>query len=444
MTNEEAKQAYTQAVHLFEAKQYREALALLDAIDAERPNSRHIIFHRALCLVHLGRISEGELCCRKLEGRMAPQKLKPLVEAIDAANAGAKERETEKALRNKSLPSQSENIFTVQAVYPVSTEECSVTGAVKKGVFHVDEIANVIGPSGELFPAPIMRIGPADTPLLLIREGQQAILLLRIEPDKVNVGSAIICETNTAADTATMLIKSESSGQLTLLERPAELGPIERMMKQGAYQDAERLLNAYTAKNPTNMFAKRMLAQVYLDNKSPLRAPSKALYLIQMVYQAGGAEDPMVNNILAYAQAESGSPEIGLNFLERLYTTLEDAELKHALAHRIHDFRNTYNLGEEWEFANSFGEVIFKSNNPQEAVRAVVKGMVPLDSNCRRNAIGEFTPIEASFAPSYPEVAALFNPQKQQWSPGFLTLLAFLILGIVVAWFLPYILQASQ
>ena len=152
----------------------------------------------------------------------------------------------------------------------------------------------------------------------------------------------------------------------------------------------------------------------------------------------------MVNNILAYAQAESGAPDVGLNFLERLYTTLEDAELKRALAHRIHDFRNTYNLGEEWEFVDSFGEVIFKSNNPQEAVLAVVKGIVPLDSTCRRNAIGEYTPLETTFAPIFPEVAALFNPPKQRWTPGFLTLLAFLLLGIIIAWFLPYILQALR
>ena len=145
MTNEEAKQAYTQAIQLFDEKKYEEALALLDAIDAERPNSRHIIYHRALCLMHLGHVNEAELCYRKLEGRMEPQKLKPLADAIAAAKDNTKAQITKEAPKNTGLDSQSENIFTVQAVYPVSTEECSVTGTVKKGVFHVDEIANVIG-----------------------------------------------------------------------------------------------------------------------------------------------------------------------------------------------------------------------------------------------------------------------------------------------------------
>ena len=436
MNNEESRSLFSEAVELFECRKYSEALALLDTVDKQHPNSRHINFHRALCLVELGRLDEAILCQRRIEGRIKPQDQEKLANAIDSAKLLIRHG-SEKKEEEVKPDVDSENIFIVQSVYPVSTEECSVVGSVKKGVFHVDDIANVVGASGALLPAPIMRIGPADTPLLLAREGQHIMFLLHIAPEQVNPGTSIICETHLDAHAATIMVRPSASIQTDILERPAALAPVERMIKQGVYDKAERLLNAYADQHPTNMATKRMLAQVYLAEDSPVRDPAKALYLIQMVYQAGGAEDPAVNTLLAHAQAENGDTKMGLRFMERLYALTTDDRAKQALIQRIHDFRSKYNLGDLWEFADSYGEVVFKSSDPAEVVRAVVNGAVPLEATCRRNSVGEFTPLETTLAPIFPEVAALFKPKKQQWSPGFLILVFLLLLSILMALFLP-------
>lgn len=436
MTNEEARRIYGEAVQLFEEKDFFKALELLDAIDAERPNSRHTTFQRALCLVELGRLDEAVLCQKKIEGRISPESAQQLADCI-----GKAKQASANASENEVLPdSDSENVFIVQAVYPVSTEECSVVGTIKKGVFHVDDIANVVGPSGVLLPAPILRIGPADTPLLLAREGQHIMFLLHIGPEQVNPSTSIICETHLDAHAATIMVRPSASNPDNILERPAALAPVARMIKQKDYGKAERLLNAYAEQHPTNMATKQMLAQVYLAEDSPVRDPSKALYLIQIVYQAGGAEDPVVNTLLAHAQAENGDTQTGLRFMERLYASVEDDRAKQALAQRIHDFRSKYNLGDLWEFADSYDEVIFKANNPAEVVRAIANGSVPLEATCRHNSIGDFTPIETTLSPLFPEVAALFKPAKRQWDPVFLVLLFLLLLGLLLAIVLPQFL----
>ncbi|MBL7650482.1 MAG: hypothetical protein JNK74_30410, partial [Candidatus Hydrogenedentes bacterium] len=59
MTNEEAKALYIDAVKYFEAKDYGNALSKFDTLDAERPNSRHVTYHRCVCLAHLDRKDEA-------------------------------------------------------------------------------------------------------------------------------------------------------------------------------------------------------------------------------------------------------------------------------------------------------------------------------------------------------------------------------------------------
>lgn len=440
MTKDESRRMFSEATQLFDDKQYAGALALLDTVDEAHPDSRHVNYHRALCLVELGRVDEARRCLKRLTGRIKPKHFQKLTQAIEKAE-GTRNEANPSPHEDLSAAPEGESVFTVQKVYPVNTHESSVTGIVKKGVFHVNDVAKVISRSGVPVPAPIMRIGPADTPLLLAREGQQAMLLLRVASDKINNGAYIVCTTRSADNRATMVAKPDDTGQICSMECPDELAPIKKMIRRGAYYDAEKALKAYIEQHPATMFAKRMLAQVYLEDTSPLRDPAKALPLIQQVYEAGGASDLTVTNMLVKAQAKSGKPDIGLHFLERLYASQKEMEAKRGLAQRIHDFRMEYELGDLWEFADSYGDIIFKSTNPEEVVRAIAKGIVPLECTCRLNAIGEFAPIETTLAPLYPEVAALFTPKTQQWNSAFLALLILLILGIVLALLLPGILR---
>ncbi len=443
MTDEESRRMFAEAMQLFENKNYSGALAILDTVNQCHPNSRHVNFRRALCLVELGRVDEARNCQRRLEGRIKPKDFQRLSQAIEKAQPTRTKDSGTDRVEELNEP-ETESLFTVKKVYPVSGEECSVTGTVKKGVFHPNDTAYIISRSGARIPAPILRIGPADTPLLLIREGQEGMLLLQVDPKKINPGTSIACSTHSSTDTGKIVIKSDTSDRLIIMERPVELIPLEKMIRRGDYQEAERQLNAYTEQNPVNMFAKRMLAQVYLEKYSPLRNPDKAVYLLQTVYQAGGAADLTVTNMLAHAHAESGDPETGLQYLERMYDSLVDINEKRGLAQRIHDFRKEYNLGDLWEIADSYGDIIFRSTNTEDMVHAVVKGTVPRDSKCRNNGVGEFTPIETALAPLFPEIAALFKPKNQLLSPGFLLILGLMMLAIIAALFLPGILHPQQ
>ena len=436
MNKEESRRIFAEAMELSDKKQYSGALALLDTVEKEHPNSRHVNFHRAFCLLELGRVSEAKKCQDRLAGRIKPGDFQKLSQAIEKAQRSSGESDEE-----AFSDSESESVFTVQNVYPVSADECSVIGTVKSGVFHVNDTAYVVSRSGRQLPTPILRIGPADTPLLLARKGQQAMLLLKIGPNKISNGATIVCKTRPAVNKASTTDKSVASDPGIISKCPPELAPVEEMIKKGSYRDAEEILRIYVNRNPSSMVAKRMLAQVYMDDNSPVQNPSKALELIQVVYHAGGASDLTVVNMLAHAQAKAGNPEMGLNFLERLYETLGEMEAKRGLAQRISDFRFKYDLGDLWELADNYGGVIFKSTDPDEVVRALVKGVVPLDSTCRRNAVGEFTPIETTLAPLFPELTALFKRKSQRWSLGLLALAILLILGIIIALFLPGILR---
>jgi len=436
MNKEESRRIFAEAMELFDKKQYSGALALLDTVERDHPNSRHVNFHRALCLVELGRLSEAKLCQSRLEGRIKPNDFQTLSQTIEKA-----QRLSGKSGSEALSDIDSENIFTVKNVYPVSADECSVIGTVKSGVFHVNDTAYVVSRSGRQLPAPILRIGPADTPLLLARKGQQVLLSLKIGPNKINTGATIVCKLRSSANRATIADKPGVSDPGILLKCPPELAPVEEMIKKGSYRDAEEILRIYAKRNPSSMIAKRMLAQVYLDDNSPVQNPSKALDLIQEVYQAGGSADLKVANMLAHAQAKTGNPEMGLSSLERLYETLGEMEEKRGLAQRIHDFRFKYDLGDLWELADQYGGVIFKSTDPDEVARAIVKGVIPLESTCRRNAVGEFKPIETTLAPLFPEVTALFKRKSRRWSPGLLALIILLILGIIFALLLPGILR---
>jgi tetratricopeptide (TPR) repeat protein len=434
MAIDESRRIFAEAVELYDNGDYNGALALFDIVERDLPNSRHINFHRALCLVKVGRIEEAKRCQRKLEGRIKAQDFQHLSRAIE--NAGLSDHDAE--YEDDPI---SENLFTVKAVYPISGEECSVTGIVKKGVFRTGDTAYALNRASRRVPALIVRIGPADTPLLLARQGQQAMMLLRIKPDKISPGDTLVYEAQISASDATMTVKSNACGKTIIMECPEDLAPIEKMIKRGYYFDAEKSLSRYIVRNPENIFAKRMLAQVYLDDGSPLQDTIKALDLIRTVYQEGGSEDPTVINILAHAYAESGNPEEGLEALEHLYTLLHDVEAKRALLQRIDEFRMAYDLGELWEFADSYGEIIFKSYSGRESVRAIMKGVIPLDTTCRHNGLGDFSPLATSFAPLFPEVAALIKSKTQkQWTPGFIALLVILVLGILLTVLLPVIL----
>ena len=66
MESADPKQKYQQADRLYREKKYAEALAILDELDRTYPNTKNILYLRALCFAALGRVYEAGLLCNRL------------------------------------------------------------------------------------------------------------------------------------------------------------------------------------------------------------------------------------------------------------------------------------------------------------------------------------------------------------------------------------------
>ena len=433
MTNEEAKRIYAQAVGHVDAGAYNNALALLDELDSARPNSRYVTYQRARCLAALGRADEAEECCRKLGDRIDSAQVEQLRAQIAATRGGTNDaRPTTQPSKTATSTGDEDtaNIFVVETVYPVATDQTTVTGQVKSGVIHTGDTLTIVSPEGTPLLAPVERIGTAETPLNLVRAGQKAVLLLSVEPHHVAPGMSATCAAQEESYAETMVVSSNGHGVAASALTP-ELKEVERRLRQGHYAEAKAALDAALAEDPNNAAAHRLLARVQLESDGPERDPKRALESIRKAYELGGAQNPAVIDTLAQALAANGEAQQGLRFLERLYSADLPFEARVALGQRISEYRATYNLGHVWEFADAYGDVIFEATEPAEIVKALENKTVPRDAKCRKDHIGEWRNIEDALVPEYPEIAVLYA-RPQHKSHAALLAVVFVVAALAV------------
>jgi tetratricopeptide (TPR) repeat protein len=447
MTNEEAKQRYLEAVALHDKGRFDEALSLLDEVDAARPNSRQVTYHRALCLTRVARFEEAHACRERLRGRIEPERLEELEAVISAARVAstaggspeAPPSEEEAATIAQATvvahvrPDDRTNIMLIESTFPVSTEEATVTGHVSQGVFRVGDSVTIVSPNGLPLLAPIKRIGTADTPVNLVRGGQRAIMLLEVEPDKVVPGSALTSTSQEEAHARTMVVGGQEAMAPSSTDTTAELHRIERQVHSGAYEDAHAALLVYLEDEPESRPAHRLMAAVHLEEQSPFHDVKKGLNFIRRAYELDGSNDPAVIHTLAHAMAQDGEPDHGLRFLERFGGQLQDIQARLALAERIQTFRDRYGLGNVWEFSDNYGDVILESTNLDEVARALQNGSLPTDAKCRRNRIGEWRPLESALGSEHPGIAAHYAGPADKETSGSLTLLIGVVVVILIA-----------
>jgi hypothetical protein len=214
------------------------------------------------------------------------------------------------------------------------------------------------------------------------------------------------------------------------------------MMKRGEYGDAERLLNVHILQHPGHYSAHRMLAQLYLDAPPPLGSAKLAAEQIGKAYEKGGAKDLSVIHVLAEARGRNGDPEQGLAFLERLDAPGTEPEARSALAQWVYDYRSRYKLGHVWQFADSYGEVIYEASDIADALRAFAKGAVPREARCRRDRVGDWQPVDAVLAYESPEIAKVLGIELgQRPSKTLFVLIIALILAILFTIFGPMLLR---
>ncbi len=425
MTNEEAKELYQQGIQKLGGGDYVGALSAFDTLEADRPNSKHVMYHRALCLLRLDRVPEARDLCTRLEGKLEPDRMADL----QAKLASVEPLVTEPVAPN----SDGRNVFLIESVYPVSTTQTTVTGLVESGVLHTGDTLTLLSNEGKLLDAPILRIGTAETPLNLVRAGQKSVLLLSIEPEHPVPGMRASSAAQAEAYAATLVVSSETSGD-SVVEHNADLMEVERAFKRGDFSAAESTIDAYLRKDPQSIAGHRLLSRLHLESPEH-NDPKAALQAIRKAYELGGAEDPAVIGVLAQALAATGEAEQGLRFLERLYSGNLPVEARMALNTRIQEFRAQHEIGHVWEFADGYGEVLFEAKSMDEVVKAMKNKTIPLDAKCRRDRVGDWRPIEVAIAPGNPEIAALYQQSEKAKGMGtaiFATIVVVLLVLIVL------------
>lgn len=426
MTNEEAKELYINAVKAFEARDYDHALAMFNALDAERPNSRHVTYHRCICLGHLGRPDEAREILSRAEGILEREK----VAEIRALIGPARGTDLPAAEPVSEADLLADNVLVIESAHPKSTTETTITGHVRKGTFRTGDSLTLIAESGMPLVAPIIRIGTAETPLKMARAGQKAIMLVQVESHHVVPGSAATCVSQEESYAETMVVGVASPEPATApSQMSGVLVEVDRKLRGGDFAGAHEKLEAHLAEDPKSCAGHRLMARVYLEGGEGFRDPRKALDHIRRSYELGGAEDPIVVDTLAQAMAANGEPDHGLRFLERLYTTTKEFEAKVALGQRIVDFRTRHNLGHIWEFADTYGDVIFESGDIVEIVKAFRSNTVPKTSLCKKDRVGEWRKVEETIAVEHPEIGSLFKTEAPKSNP----MVMYLIIGLLAA-----------
>lgn len=437
MTNDEAKELYINAVQAFDAKDFDRALSMFEALDAERPNSRHVTYHRCICLGHLGRGAEARDHLAKIEGKLEREKLTE-IRTLLGPHPGTASRAPEIPVATPMADApevHGDNVLVIESAFPKSTTETTITGHIRSGTFRTGDTLTLITESGMPLVAPIVRIGTAETPLKMARAGQKAIMLLQVEPHHVVPGSSATCvsQEESYAETMVVGIHDEASAASTASQMGGALLEVDRKIRSGDFGGALEKLSAYLEADPKSCAGHRLLAKIYLEGGDGFRDPKKALEHIRRSYELGGAEDPIVVDTLAQAMAANGEAEHGLRFLERLFTTTREFEAKGALGQRIVDFRSRHHLGHVWEFADNFGDVIFESGDIIEIIKAFKSNTVPRSSLCKKDRVGEWRKVEETIAIEHPEIGSLFKTEIPKRSPVMLYVIISLLVALIVA-----------
>jgi tetratricopeptide (TPR) repeat protein len=408
MTNEEAKVLFDRAVALTAARDYAGALAALDEVEATRPNSRNVTLQRGICLAWLGRVAEAGECRAKLEGRIEAERIAEITAAIEEARNLAR---SSGGQRPASPEPASDNVLLVESSFAVTTSETTVTGHVRKGAFRVGDLVSVPGPDGNASAASILRIGPAEMPMQMVRAGQSTVLLLSIEPQLVVNGSYISSNTKETAYAATMVVSNEKPATEEVLSEDLALqvAEAEKRLRQKQFGAARQLLEGLLAAHGNSGAVHRLLSRAHIEGEGAERNPAKALEHAKRAYELGGDDDPAVVGALAEAEAATGNAAQGLRFLERLFTVTKEPQARAAQAVRLTEFRERHGLGHVWEFSDQYGAVIFETAALADAAKALAKGTVPKDGKVRKDRISDWRPIEQALADQSPEIAAVYR-----------------------------------
>ncbi|MDZ4859084.1 MAG: thioredoxin family protein [Candidatus Hydrogenedentes bacterium] len=97
MHTKEARNKFREADQLFREKKFPEALAVLDDLDKEFPDTKNVLYPRAMCLARVGRFEEALELCRQLKVEFGDPRGEKLMGKISALRKARIEKEKNKA-----------------------------------------------------------------------------------------------------------------------------------------------------------------------------------------------------------------------------------------------------------------------------------------------------------------------------------------------------------
>lgn len=92
MQQQDMEQRYSQALALCQRGQYAEALQVFEALETALPNSKEVLYGRAMCLVALGRGEQARPLCERLTTVFMDPRGQQLLMQIDGGAAPKKAR----------------------------------------------------------------------------------------------------------------------------------------------------------------------------------------------------------------------------------------------------------------------------------------------------------------------------------------------------------------
>lgn len=104
MQSDSAKQRFEQANQLFQKHHYEEALALLQELNREFPNTEKIMFAATLCLEKMGSIDEAKMLCHSMMRQFDSQRAQELLNHLEVAPRVAAPRGDEPDIAVQVLP----------------------------------------------------------------------------------------------------------------------------------------------------------------------------------------------------------------------------------------------------------------------------------------------------------------------------------------------------
>lgn len=161
-SRKEAREKFRKADQLFREKNFSAALVVLDELDKEFPDTKNVLYPRAMCLARVGRYDEALDLCRQLKvefGDLRGEKLMAKISTLRKAEAD-KEKQKKDVIKPAGSAAQQPIVYSLDSNPPPLEERLKGKNAEFSPVFDPRSVGPGFHPTG---PSSETLGGAADT-----------------------------------------------------------------------------------------------------------------------------------------------------------------------------------------------------------------------------------------------------------------------------------------